>query len=168
MKWAIIVLIMLSLIGSMMWVMPSPRQRFQSKLRLDARKLGFQVQLSRLEIPRAKGEMESEVINMPAYRMLRGKLDRNAKEQWVEWMVARVDAMAADGLPEGWSWSKGERSLSAAKLNVLSDWLKQLPEEVIAVESTAIHLTLYWREPEHAGALDELAENANQLLAEMI
>ena len=168
MKWAIIVLIMLSLIGSMMWVMPSPRQRFQSKLRLDARKLGFQVQLSRLEIPRAKGEMESEVINMPAYRMLRGKLDRSSKEQWVEWMVARVDAMAADGLPEGWSWAKGERALSVQKLNVLSTWLKQLPKEVVAVESTAIHLTLYWREPEEAGALDELAEKANQLLGEEI
>lgn len=168
MKWAIIVLIMLSLIGSMMWVMPSPRQRFQSQLRLEARKLGFQVQLSRLEIPRAKGEMESEVINIPAYRMLRGKLDRSAKEQWVEWMVARVDAMAADGLPQGWSWAKGERSLNPVKLNALSDWLNQLPEEVVAVESTAIHLTLYWREPERAGALDELGEKANQLLMEMI
>lgn len=168
MKWAIIVLIMLSLIGSMMWVMPSPRQRFQSKLRLDARKLGFQVQLSRLEIPRAKGEMDSETINMPAYRMLRGKLDRSAKEQWVEWMVARVDAMAADGLPKGWSWSKGERTLSAPRLDALSDWLTQLPTEVVAVESTAIHLTLYWREPERAGALDELAEKANQLLVKEI
>ena len=105
---------------------------------------------------------------MPAYRMLRGKLDRSAKDQWNEWMVARVDAMAADGLPEGWSWSKGERTLSAAKLSVLVDWLKQLPKGVVAVESTAIHLTLYWREPEHAGALDELGEKANQLLTEMI
>jgi len=166
MKWAIIVLIMLSLLGSMMWVMPTPRQRFQSKLRMDARKLGFQVQLSRLEIPRAKGEMESEVVNMPAYRMLRGKLDRSEKEHWVEWMVARVDAMAADGLPNGWSWVKGERSLSSAKLNALCDWLNQLPKEVVSVESTAIHLTLYWREPDRAGALDELAERANQLLAE--
>jgi hypothetical protein len=83
-------------------------------------------------------------------------------------MVARVDAMAADGLPEGWSWAKGERALSVQKLNVLSTWLKQLPKEVVAVESTAIHLTLYWREPEEAGALDELAEKANQLLAEEI
>ena len=168
MKWAIIVLIMFSLIGSMMWVMPSPRQRFQSKLRLEARKHGFQVQLSRLELPRAQGETETEAINVPAYRLLRGALPKGEREKWTEWSVGRVDAFANEGLPEGWSWIKGERTLNPAKLAFVSQWLKTLPKEVEAVESTAIHLSLYWREPERAGALDELHGLAKQLIDEVV
>lgn len=169
MKWTIIVLIMMSLIGSMMWVMPSPRQRFQSKLRLDARKYGFQVQLSHLTLPRAKGEVESETISIPAYRLLRGDtVDRKERNVWIDWKIARIEALANEGLPNGWTWIKGERALSASKLTQLSRWLEDLPAEVVAVESTALHLMLFWREPEREGALDELYHHSNLFLQEQI
>ncbi|NVK02484.1 MAG: hypothetical protein HWE12_13140 [Oceanospirillaceae bacterium] len=165
MKWAIIVLIMMSLIGSMMWVMPTPRQRFQSKLRLDARKLGFQVSLGKLSLPRAKGETEGEELNRPLYRYGRTGLDRKERDQFVGWTVARIETLAQDGLPPGWSWVRGEHTLAQARLQQLSEWLVSLPKEVDAVESDSLHLCLYWREPERPGALDELANFAKQAVA---
>ncbi|HSG02544.1 MAG TPA: hypothetical protein VLA39_02350 [Marinobacterium sp.] len=168
MKWAIIVLIMMSLIGSMMWVMPSPRQRFQSKLRLEARKHGFQVSLGRLTLPRAQGETEAEELSRPLYRFSRTGLDRRERDQFVGWAVARLTAIGRDGLPEGWSWVRGEGTLPQARLQQLSDWLEVLPKEVDAVESDAIHLAFYWREPERAGALEELAQIANEAVAQKL
>ncbi len=164
MKWAIIALIMLSLVGSMMWVMPTPRQRFQAKLRLDARKHGFQVSLGNLALPRAQGEMEAEELKSPVYRLQRTNLARKERDSFTGWTVARITAIANEGLPSGWSWVKGERALAPARLNQLSEWLQSLPREVEAVESDQFHLALYWREPERAGALGELAERARQAL----
>jgi len=164
MKWAIIVLIMLSLVGSMMWVMPTPRQRFQAKLRLEARKHGLQVSLGHLALPRAQGEMEAEELKCPVYRLPRTNLARSERDSFMGWTVARVQAIANEGLPAGWSWVKGERTLAPARLNQLSEWLESLPKEVEAIESDQIHLALYWREPERAGALDELAERAKQAI----
>lgn len=168
MKWAIIVLIMMSLIGSMMWVMPTARQRFQSKLRLEARKHGFQVTLGKLSLPRAKGETEGEELNTPLYRYSRTGLERKERDQFVGWAVARLDSMAQDGLPEGWSWVRGERTLPAKRLQQLSDWLVSLPKEVDAAESDSLHLCLYWREPERAGALEELAGFAQRAIEEKL
>lgn len=164
MKWTIIVLIMLSLVGSMMWVMPTPRQRFQAKLRLDARKHGFQVSLGNLALPRAQGEMEAQELKSPVYRLQRTNLARNERDSFTGWTVARITAIANEGLPSGWSWVKGEHALAPTRLNQLGEWLESLPAEVDAIESDQIHLALYWREPERAGALDELAERAKQAL----
>lgn len=160
MKWAIIVLIMLSLIGSMMWVMPSPRQRFQSKLRLDARKQGFHVSLARLKLPRAQGEMEGDERNMPLYRYRRDNLDRKERDSFVGWSVARVNALANTGLPPGWSWINGESTLDNSRLTALSNWLEGLPLAVEAVESDSMHLALYWSESELPGSLEALAKSA--------
>lgn len=161
MKWTIIVLIMMSLIGSMMWVMPSPRQRFQSRLRLEARKFGFNVNLAQLNLPRATGEVEPEKRNMPAYRMLRANLDRRERDAWIDWGVCRVNSQATTGLNAGWSWMQGEGRLDAGRLARLNAWLAGLPPEVEAVESTALQLSFYWREPEAEGALQALVDSAN-------
>jgi len=165
MKWAIIALIMLSLIGSMMWVMPTPRQRFQAKLRLEARQHGFQVSLGHLDLPRAQGEMEATQLKTPVYRIARTNLSRQERDGFVGYSVARMSAIANEGLPSGWSWVKGERTLDAVRLQQLAQWLEALPQEISAIESDPIHLALYWREPQRSGALDELAQQANVALA---
>lgn len=168
MKWAIIALIMLSLIGSMMWVMPTPRQRFQAKLRLEARKHGFQVSLGSLALPRAQGEMEASELKSPIYRLHRSNLSRAERDAFIGYSVARVNAIANEGLPSGWSWIQGERALDARRLQRLAQWLESVPPEVGAVESDPIHLALYWREPERNGALDELAQFAKEAIEQKL
>lgn len=153
MKWAIIILIMLSLIGSMMWVMPSPRQRFQAELRARAKPIGFQVQMVRLTAPRAKGEMEAEQYAVMAYRLPRTNMDKKSAQRLAPWHAFRVNALANEGLPEGWSWGVGERVLDDAALSLLTDVIAQLPKGVSSIESTPIHVTAHWDEE---GKLEDL------------
>ncbi|WP_432473889.1 hypothetical protein [Amphritea sp. HPY] len=155
MKWAIIVLIMMSLLGSMMWVMPSKRQKLQAELRLKASKLGFNVQMIRLTPPRAAGQVEPEVYMATAYRLPRFNLEKNERDSFVAWQIFRQTAVADEGLPEGWSWGVGERKLSEIQLARLGQLIAQLPVGVDSIESTPVHFSLFWDE---RGRLEDLEQ----------
>jgi len=157
MKWLIIVFVVMSLIGSVMWVMPTPRQRFQAQLRLRARKLGFQVQLVKLQLPRQRGEVEAETLDIPAYRMLRSNLSREERDGWRNWQMFRGETLANTGLAPGWSWIRGERTLSETALSQVNRLLEQLPSDVVALESSPVHVTAFWQEGEDAD-LERIAE----------
>jgi len=164
MKWAIIILIMMSLLGSMMWVMPSKRQKFQAELRQKASKLGFNVQITRLTPPRAEGQVEPETYTATAYRLPRFNIDKHERESFAEWQVFRLRAIANEGLPEGWSWQAGERKLNTAQLAQLQELLAALPEGVSSVESTPAHFSVYWDE---RGQFTDL-EGFKELMQEII
>jgi len=168
MKWFIIALVIASLLGSIMWVMPSPRQRYQAHLRLKARKLGIQVQLARVELPRARGETEPEVRTIPAYRIPRNNLERSERDNWTHWEVLRVETLDNAGLIEGWSWSKGQGGLSPAAVERLNAILSQLPDDVLGIESTPLSLTLYWGERGDESRLDDLQALVRPLLEQKI
>lgn len=163
MKIAIIVFIVLSLLGSVMWVMPTRRERFQAKLRLKARTEGFQVQLVHLEGPREQGEMEPTTQNVPAYRLMRLGLRKEEAAEITPWQVFKANALANEGLPAGWSWKRGERQLEDRALARLSLVIEQMPEDIVAIESTPVQVSAYWRE----GQEDDMATikaALNQLL----
>lgn len=146
MKWMIIVLIMMSLIGSMMWVMPTKRQKYQAALRLKAKSQGFLVQLEKVKPPRAKGELEADLRDMTAYRILRHGLSQKEKNAFNDWQIFKVAAVANIGLPEGWSWASGERSLSDAELDKLNALITTLPDGVFSIESNAVYMGVHWDE----------------------
>lgn len=156
MKWMIIILIMMSLIGSMMWVMPTPRQKYQAALRMKAKTQGFLVQLEKVTGPRAKGEMEPVSKDMTAYRILREGLSRDEKNSFKTWQVFRIESIADIGLPAGWSWLDGERTLSDAQLEQLCEIIAKLPAGVFSLESTPIHVGVYWDEEGGEEVLDDL------------
>ncbi|MBV1786515.1 hypothetical protein KQ940_00420 [Marinobacterium sp. D7] len=167
MKWLIIIFIVMSLIGSVMWVMPTPRQRFQAQLRLRAKPLGFHIQLASLQLPRQTGEVEGDTLNVPVYRMQRLNLDRAQKACWKTWKVFRGETLANEGLQEGWSWIDGERALSEVALSRLNQVLKQLPLDVIALESTPTHASAFWQEGKGED-LERIAEQLNILIDERV
>ncbi len=146
MKWAIIILIMMSLIGSIMWVMPTPRQRFQADLRTKAKPKGFQVQMVRLTAPRATGQMDAEHYSVMAYRLPRLNIDKKTARTLQPWHAFRVESIANTGLPAGWSWGFGENVLDDAGLNLLKEIIDALPSGVSSIESTPIHVTAHWDE----------------------
>ncbi len=146
MKWMIIVLIMMSLIGSMMWVMPTKRQKYQAALRMKAKKQGFQIQLEKVTPPRAKGELESDSKEMTAYRVLRHGLKQNEKNSFRAWHIYRVESIADIGLPDGWSWGSGERTLSEEELAKINQLISDLPGGVFSIESSAVYLGVHWDE----------------------
>ncbi len=163
MKWMIIVLVMLSLIGSMMWVMPSKRQRFQAKLRTQAKQMGFTVQLVRLTAPRAKGEGEGNEYTTMAYRLPRLN-NKGKKADTVPWHVFRVDALANEGLPAGWSWLYGERALSAPQLACLADVMAALPAGVSSIESTPLQVSAHWDEWGEVDSLSEIKQHLQVII----
>ncbi len=156
MKWAIIILVMMSLLGSMMWVMPSPRERFLAKLRSQATRRGFQVQMVRVTPPRAAGQVAPEVMKATAYRLPRYNLDKKHRDHFNEWQIFRLTAVANEGLPEGWCWGIGERQLNEQQLAVLNQLIAELPEGVTSVESTPLHISLYWNEKGDETTLEQL------------
>ncbi|NVK41314.1 MAG: hypothetical protein HWE39_08720 [Oceanospirillaceae bacterium] len=163
-KWAIIVLIMMSLVGSVMWAMPTRRQTEQGHLRARARTLGFQVQLVTLTGPRASGEAEAEEFRRPAYRLLRQGVDARVRERLQPWRVFRVRSLAREGLPDGWSWTIGERQLGAGQLKQLAAVLETLPGDVVAVESTPIHVSALWGEHGSVEDLERIRDGLQQII----
>lgn len=163
MKVLIIVFVVLSLLGSAMWMMPTQRERFQAKLRLKARGEGFQIQLVRLTAPRGKGEMEGNSHNVPAYRITRSNIDKKKAELLKPWQIFKVDAMANEGLPEKWSWKMGERTLNSDQLATLNQVIDILPADVIALESTPVQVTAYWKEGNESDLLI-IRQALNQLI----
>jgi hypothetical protein len=113
----------------------------------------LQVQLVRLTAPRATGEADAEEYDRAAYRKLRHGLSAAQRERLLPWQVFRICSLACDGLPQGWSWKQGERTLTQAQLNVLAEVLPALPQDVTALESTPLYVTAYWNE---RGGIDEL------------
>ncbi len=156
MKIFIIVVVVMSLLGSFMWMMPTQREKFQAKLRLRAKKEGFMVQLVRLTAPRAEGEMDGKVRNTPAYRLPRTNLDKREVGAMLPWQVFRVTAIANEGLPEGWCWKVGERVLSDTQLSILNEVIALLPPDVVALESTPVNVTAFWNERSGDEQLDTL------------
>ncbi|MGB0467439.1 MAG: hypothetical protein ACPGF7_07935 [Pontibacterium sp.] len=164
MKWAVIILIMLSLVGSMMWAMPSPRQRFQAELRSRAKPLGFQVQMVRLTAPRGKGEAEAEQYSVMAYRLPRLNMDKKSGQAFESWHAFRVESIANEGLPAGWSWGFGENVLSEAALTLLADIIAKMPEGVSSIESTPIHVSAHWNEKGKIEDLDLIQAQLARIL----
>jgi hypothetical protein len=164
MKWFIIILVMASLLGSVMWVMPSPRQRHQGRLRLKARQMGIHVQLVRVSFPRASGELEGEDRTLAAYRFARTNLEQKERSGWRCWEVLRVETWNNKGLPDHWSWGKKVAVLEPAECEQLSAVLQQLPQGVLGVESTPLSLTVYWDERGDEVMLEQLAALIQPLL----
>lgn len=164
MKWAVIILIMLSLIGSIMWVKPTPRQRFQAQLRAKAKPLGLQVQMVRLTAPRGKGETEPRQYSAMAYRLPRLNVDKKTANTIVPWHAFKVESIANNGLPEGWSWGFGENVLSEEALTLLKDIIDVLPNGTSSIESTPIQATVHWDEEGDFDDLDLIKEQLERIL----
>ena len=146
MNFLIIGFVIISLVGSVMWVMPTKRDHFLAALRMEAKRLGFQVQLIKLTYPREKGEMEPRVLSTVVYRLLRGKIDQQLHHNWKSWRIAKCETNACEGLLSGWGWSIGERTLTLEQLTVINQLLAVVPDGVLALESTPVHVSAFWNE----------------------
>jgi len=107
--------------------------------------------------------MEGDNHNVPAYRITRSNIDKKKAELLKPWQIFKVDAMANEGLPEKWSWKMGERTLNSDQLATLNQVIDILPADVIALESTPIQVTAYWKEGNESDLLI-IKQALNQLI----
>ncbi|MGB0733030.1 MAG: hypothetical protein ACPGPF_04670 [Pontibacterium sp.] len=168
METLIIVFVVLSLLGSVFWAMPTRRQKEQGALRMKARNLGLQTRMERLTFPRAKGEVEEETRQLMAYRMLRDNIDRKAATQRPSWLICQADSMKNVDLPEGWSWKVGESELSESSLAYIENLVPNLPKGVLAIESSPLYVAFYWDERGGEAVLDTMAEQITALLKDKV
>ncbi|MEH6651287.1 MAG: hypothetical protein V7707_14770 [Motiliproteus sp.] len=169
MNWFIIVLILLAIFGSMMWMMPSPRQRAQAILRQKAMRSGFQVQITRILLPRALGEALADERDCVAYRIPRLNSTKKssgarASNVLVPWQIFRLQSHANEGLPSDWSWSKGEGQLEPTALTLIAELIETLPDDVYGLESTPVNASVYWEEHGTPEAVELIQQQLTRLV----
>ncbi len=129
MTWLLIGLLFVAAFGPILWFLPSERDKRLSKLRMEARRRGLSVELTRLPDPRPRpqdrvssgGVLKHPIVKCAAYRMLVTR----PLEQVQPWRVEPGDAEASKMLADCWD-------------SMPSDWL--------AVEVDRNGACLYWRE----------------------
>ena len=143
----IIVLAVILVLGSALWVLPSPREKNQMVMRREAMSKGLQVKLTKVKDLDEPGEE----LHCIAYRLAR-KREHGLKAQ--AWMLYR----RAEGDDElqipGWNYELSEGKHRFKNVQEISELLAALPADVIAVQATGAALSVYWNE---RGEIDDVA-----------
>ncbi len=145
----------------------------QAALRQRAMSAGMQVQMKLLKFPRAIGEAENEERHCFAYRMPRIVVEDETSEgkklpATQAFQIFKLSGHANTGLPEGWTWGKGEGTLSDEQLSVVCEVIGQLPDSALALESTPVATALYWREHGPVELVDKIRESLTYMIKKRI
>jgi hypothetical protein len=137
--WLVMIFVALVVVGSVMWIRPSPRDQKLAKWRRDALVAGLKVRMQTLKAePKNSGIREDvEGITYEWFNPEPNKLDKTI------WAIVKTDAWLKDGLPEGWSWYEKEADIDLAKVTAI---IQALPVEVNAIERTPISSRIMWNE----------------------
>jgi len=150
----IVILISISLLGSILWIKPSEREQQQMQLRLMARKKALVVQFTHIELP-DKWDKSKTKLKVMSYNKFRVKkapsftMDVNfyPYEVWKHYLIA-----------EGW-YANTPVNLSKKAKDTLSGNLKRFTAIKISTDS----VSLYWQEEGEECLVDEI----NNLLIEL-
>ncbi|MEH6811848.1 MAG: hypothetical protein V7677_04875 [Motiliproteus sp.] len=164
MNWVIIILLLMSIVGSMLWMMPSPKQKVQALLRQHAMRQGIQVQISRLLFPRAIGEAIPDERDCVAYRLSRTNALRRENKKTIPWQIFKLNSHATNGLPDGWCWSKGEDQLEAEQLRQMQEIIGLLPKDAYSLESTPVSVSVYWYEKGDTDSVEQIKRLLQRML----
>lgn len=135
----IIVLAVILVLGSALWVLPSPREKSQMAMRREAMSKGLLVKLTKVK----DLEQPGEKLHCIAYRLAR-KREQGLKAQ--AWMLYR-HAEGDDKLQiPGWIYDLSEGKHRFENVQSVLELLTALPADVIAVQATGAALSVYWKE----------------------
>ena len=165
----IVILVCLSLIGSVAWVMSSPLQRAQAKIRQLAMVKGLQIRVGKLQGPREQGEIAPESYLATSYGLAR-RSNHNREGgisaiKKATWEIFKAGGLNTQGLPQGWCWNRGEGALKPEQLNRLAELIKHLPSDVYALGVTPISVQAYWYERATPEQLDDLEKVLKELVS---
>ncbi|MCP4788934.1 MAG: hypothetical protein GY881_01715 [Gammaproteobacteria bacterium] len=163
-KWLIVVLVVLSLLGSISWAMPTPMQRAQAKIRKLAMAKGVQIRVGKLQGPREEGEMTPEGHLATGYNLPRPSETAKHMAKTHNWEVFRANGLHKAGLPRGWCWNRGEGALTDKQLQDLAQLIGRLPKDVYAIGASPIGVVAYWHEVGTPKELDDLITALQGLL----
>jgi hypothetical protein len=155
-KWLIVALVVLSLAGSISWVLPSPVQRAQAKIRKLAMQKGVRVRIGKIQGPREQGEIAPESQLATSYNVPRPSAASKQLSMNHQWEIFRARGLNTKGLPAGWCWNRGEGALTATQTQALGLLIERLPTDVYALGASPLNVAAYWHENATPAELDEL------------
>lgn len=150
----IAILATLALVGSVMWLKPSPAQRRQEEFRMLARQLGLDVRLAPLpQTRRARVRQEAPDPGV-VYRLLRFDIKAPLAQDYV---------LVRDNADAPWE-AQTDAALPAALQQVVNAVLPGLPRDSVALELTAHGPGIYWRERGNTQTVRDLGGALERLL----
>lgn len=154
--WTIVTLILIGsmMFGPIMMVQASSRDKRQARLR--ARATDYQLRVSLSAMPRQATDVDAPK-QTPVYT--RHQPRGGAAPQW---QLVRGSYEHERQFLGRWRWQTDARP-SPAELELLRDWLPQLPESVLAVGANTTGWYAYWTEREGEPVLALIAEGLNGL-----
>lgn len=134
-----LLLLLVCLLSPLSWLVPSRRQRGQMDVRLQARRMGVAMQLSRQEWPHWL--LREAPLSCPQYHCARR---RGQPDTWCYWQI------------EPGQWVNKWREPCAEE--ALLTQLQVLPADAFKVEATEQMVSVYWGERGGQDALEKIAD----------
>jgi hypothetical protein len=158
MGYVVAIVVILMLVGSVLWMKPSPAQQRQARLRTLARDLGIDVRL----------------CNLPQSRRARVREER--PEQGVVYRLPIFDPASAvvphyllcrDNAASPWS-SEVDAPLAPALLSLVDRACATLPADAVALELGPAGPAVYWRERGDEDVLRRLYKSLEDLRSALL
>lgn len=137
--WVAMIFVALAIVGSVMWIRPSPRDQRLAKWRREALMAGIKVRLQTLKAEPKDSGIRDDVEGV-TYEWFNPEFDKSDK---VTWAIVKTDAWLQEGLPQGWSWYGQEGCVDFEKVRLI---IEALPIEVNALERTPVSSRVIWDE----------------------
>ncbi len=135
----IVLVAILSVVGSVVWVRPSKRDVKLADWRQEARKAGLHVKLEGLAAePRESGIRDD--ITGASYYLYNQQPD---KADELTWAVVNTHGWLQHNLPTEWSWYHREVTINSEDLKRL---MSSLPLPIKAIERTPKYCRIIWDE----------------------
>ncbi len=135
----IVMVAVLSLVGSVVWVRPSKRDVKLAKWRQEARQAGLHVRLDGLPAEPKDSGIRDDVTGASYYRYE----TQAPKDDQLSWAVVKTEGWLQEDLAQGWSWYQQQLPLNTLELNRL---IESAPVEILAIERTPKYSRIIWGE----------------------
>ena len=135
----IVIVAILSVVGSVVWVRPSHRDVKLAKWRQQARVAGLQVKLEGLKAEPKESGIREDVGGASYYL----HLPKAQKGDDVSWAVVKTEGWLNEGLDEGWSWYLAKPLVDLDRVRSL---IASCPVPIDAIERTPVRSRVIWAE----------------------
>ena len=150
---------LLMVLGSIVWIMPSKRDRRIARLRQAAILKGVRVKLMDFPVINMSGRVEEASVSGAAYSLC----DFDFSGVHAGWMLIR-NLGEAEESPEGWGWYINQSSLPEPVISHISHLLEKYQDQLLAVSILSGSVSLGWNEQGAEEDLDEFKLWGTKLL----
>lgn len=141
----------LLVMGAFLWLKPSPRDQYLSKLRSEALVQGFRIGSLRIPDTSEYGRVHTSYIIVTLYQLT--TVIHESSES--NFSVTRTTGESGAYLPDGWQWISRNK-VTDQQYGQLRDFLTKLPVSVQLVTSDQQSVGLSWDEKDANVSFDQI------------